>query len=83
MNSEEKVLFDKLLLPADSYDSNGVYWADLPLWRRIKFVNNVDSAETKKELSTTWTMFKSDPLSPLCYYFKNMVIPGAGLLLEG
>lgn len=28
-------------------------------------------------------MFKKNPLSPLSYYFKNMVLPGAGLGLEG
>ena len=28
-------------------------------------------------------MMARDPLSPVSYYFKNFVIPGAGLLLEG
>jgi hypothetical protein len=55
----------------------------MPIWQRIKFVNKVDSAEAKKELKAIGRMMKKDPLSPLGYYMRNMVIPGAGLLLEG
>jgi hypothetical protein len=28
-------------------------------------------------------MFKKDPLSPVSWYFKNAILPGAGLGLEG
>ena len=83
MNQNESEVFKSLLLPDDSYDEAGTYWADMPIWQRIKFVNKVDSAEAKKELKAIGRMMKKDPLSPLGYYMRNMVIPGAGLLLEG
>jgi len=83
MNQSEKQIFDYLLKPDDIYNSEGVYWADLPLAKRIKFISHVDSQETKKELSSIWAMTKNDPLSPISYYFRNMVLPGAGLGLEG
>lgn len=83
MNKGETDVFRSLLLPDDSYDETGTYWADMPIWRRIQFVNKVDSQEAKKELKAIGSMIKKDPLSPLSYYMRNMVIPGAGLLLEG
>ena len=83
MTLNERQIFDYLIKPDDIYDSNGVYWADLPLAQRIRFVLDVDSRETKRESSNVWAMFKADPLSPVAYYFKNMVLPGAGLGLEG
>lgn len=83
MHDNEASVFRSLLLPDDSYDENGTYWADMPLGKRIKFVNHVDSAEAKKELQSIGRMMKADPLSPVGYYMRNMVIPGMGLLLEG
>lgn len=83
MKIDESAVFRSLLLPDDSYDENGTYWADMPVGQRLKFVNKVDSAEAKKELKTVGSMIKADPLSPVGYYFRNMVIPGMGLLLEG
>lgn len=83
MSDKESTVFQSLLRPDDSYDENGTYWADMPLGQRIKFVNKVDRQEAKEELSSIWSMIKNDPLSPLGYYVRNMVIPGAGLLLEG
>lgn len=83
MNKNESDVFRSLLLPDDSYDETGTYWADMPIWRRMKFVNKVDSQEAKKELTSIGQMIKKDPLSPVSYYMRNMVIPGAGLLLEG
>ncbi|KYG40536.1 hypothetical protein M433DRAFT_8705 [Acidomyces richmondensis BFW] len=83
MDAEEQMAFNQLLRPSDSYNADGVYWADLPLGQRAKFVRDVDNAEAKKELAWLWDMFKTDPLSPLGYYFKHAVIPGAGLGLEG
>lgn len=83
MNKNESDVFRSLLLPDDSYDESGTYWADMPIWRRIKFVNRVDSQEAKNELKSIGRMIKKDPLSPVGYYMRNMVIPGAGLLLEG
>lgn len=79
----ERQIFDYLLRPDDSYDTNGVYWADMPLAKRAKFVGSYDAVEAKRELSTIGAMFKKDPLSPVSWYFRNMVIPGAGLGLEG
>ncbi|KAI9806709.1 MAG: hypothetical protein M1825_006166 [Sarcosagium campestre] len=79
----EKAIFDHLLRPDDSYDENGTYWADMGLAKRFSFVTRVDGAEAKRELSIIGKMTKKDPLSPLGAYFRNYVIPGAGLGLEG
>lgn len=83
MHPIEKDAFDVLLRPDDSYTPEGVYWADLPLMQRFKFVSKIDNAEARKELGAIGRMIKADPLAPVSYYFKNMVLPGAGLLLEG
>nr|OQO22216.1 hypothetical protein B0A51_10284 [Rachicladosporium sp. CCFEE 5018] len=83
MNMSEADVFRSVLLPDDSYDEHGTYWADMPILRRMKFVSKVDNAEAKKELQSIGRMMKADPLSPIGYYMRNMVIPGAGLLLEG
>lgn len=83
MSHQEKEIFDHLILPDDSYNAEGIYWADMPIMKRAKFVSAVDNAEARKELSAIGRMIKADPLSPVGFYFKNMVLPGAGLLLEG
>lgn len=83
MTHKESEIFQTILKPDDIYDENGVYWADLPLMKRFKFVSRVDRAETKREFASFWTMFKADPLAPIGFYFRNMVLPGAGLGLEG
>ncbi|KAL8967269.1 MAG: hypothetical protein Q9183_002999, partial [Haloplaca sp. 2 TL-2023] len=83
MTPNEKQIFDYLLKPDDSFDADGVYWADMSLGQQVKFVLAGDAKETKREASNVWTMFKEDPLSPVSFYFKNMVLPGAGLGLEG
>lgn len=83
MKANESEVFRSLLLPDDSYDEKGTYWADMKIGQRLKFVNKVDSAEAKSELQSIGRMMKADPLSPVGYYFRNMVIPGMGLLLEG
>jgi hypothetical protein len=83
MDINEKGAFDALIRPDDCYTPEGVYWADLPLFEKIKFVGSYDSQEAKRELGTIWQMIKDDPLSPVSYYFRNMVLPGAGLGLEG
>lgn len=83
MSNAESSVFRSLLLPDDSYDENGTYWADLPLGKKISFVNKVNNAEAKSELKAIGRMMKADPLSPLGYYTRNMIIPGMGLLLEG
>jgi hypothetical protein len=83
LTAHEKEIFNYLLRPDDSYNPDGVYWADLPLVKRIKFVTSYDAQEWKRELSSIGRMFVKDPLSPIGYYFRNMVIPGAGLGLEG
>lgn len=79
----EKQIFQYLLKPDDSFNPEGVYWADLPLGKRISFVSGIDAAEVRKELSQIGIMMKKDPLSPLGWYFRHAVIPGAGLGLEG
>lgn len=83
MSANEASVFHALLHPDDIYNEDGTYWADLPVGQRMKFISKVDGEESRKELSSIWTMFKNDPLSPVSYYMKNMVLPGAGLLLEG
>jgi len=83
MSGNESSVFRSLLLPDDSYDANGTYWADMNIGKRFAFVNKVDSAEAKKELGSIGRMIRADPLSPVSFYMRNMVIPGAGLLLEG
>lgn len=83
MEVHEKEAFRQLIWPEDSYTAEGTYWADLPLGKRIGWCLSQDSAEASKEFSWLWNMFKSDPLAPIGYYFKNFVLPGAGLGLEG
>lgn len=83
MSDNEKQIFDYLIKPDDMYSESGVYFHDLPLMQKVRFVLALDSQETKRELSNIWAMTKRDPLSPFAYYLRNMVIPGAGLGLEG
>ena len=79
----EKEIFRYLTQPDDSYTDEGVYWADLPLRKRLTFIKKTDAAEAKAEASSIWAMFKEDPLSPVSWYFRHAVLPGAGLGLEG
>lgn len=83
ISSNEKEIFNYLLKPDDSYNADGVYWADLPIMKRVAFVTSVDVKEAKSELFSIGRMMKKDPLSPIAFYFRNMVLPGAGLGLEG
>ena len=83
MSLNERQIFDYLLRPDDSYNSEGVYWADMSYGKRFAFVSSYDAKEAAKELNSIGRMIKADPLSPVAYYFKNMVLPGAGLGLEG
>jgi hypothetical protein len=80
---EETAIFNPILYPTDLYTPEGIYWADLPFRQQMQFNTAVDNAEAKKELGTIWSMIKEDPLSPISWYFKNAVLPGAGLGLEG
>ena len=73
MNEDESRTFQRLLKPDDSYDENGIYWADMNWFKRARFVLHTDSIETKREAGNVWRMFKQDPLSPVAYYFRNMV----------
>lgn len=79
----EKEIFKHLTRPDDSFTPEGVYWADLSWGKRFSFVGKVDRAESAKEASAIWAMIKKDPLSPVSWYFRNAVLPGAGLGLEG
>lgn len=83
MNQNERDIFNHLILPDDSYNAEGVYWADMGIGKRVAFTAKTDTEEAVKELKSIGRMMKADPLSPVSYYFRNMVIPGAGLLLEG
>ena len=83
MSENEASIFHALLHPDDLYTESGTYWADLPLGQRIKFIAKVDAQEAKEEAAFFWNMFKEDPLAPVGHYFRNCVIPGAGLGLEG
>lgn len=80
---QEKAIFAYLTHPDDSFTADGTYWADLPLPQRVKFLASVGGQETAKEARAAWRMFVNDPLSPLGWYFREAVVPGAGLLLEG
>ena len=79
----EQQIFSYLLRPDDSYTPEGVYWADLSFGKRISFVNKVNNTEALKELKSLGSMIKRDPLSPVGWYFRNAILPGAGLGLEG
>jgi len=81
--TDEQRIFSHVTRPDDSYTSDGVYWADLPWMQRVKFVSRVDGEAASKELSTIGSMMKKDPLSPIGWYLRHAVIPGAGLGLEG
>lgn len=83
METQEREAFDRLIRPDDSYTREGTYWADLPISQRVSFVASLDAREARSESTWLWNMFKTDPLSPISYYFKNAVLPGAGLGLEG
>ena len=83
MSDKEAAVLKNIIYPEDIYTEDGTYWADLPIYKRIGFVTRVDGIEARDELRSIGHMMKRDPLSPIGYYFKNMVIPGAGLLLEG
>ena len=81
--AHERRIFSHVTRPDDSYTADGTYWADLPWLQRAKFVSKVDRAAASEELHTIGRMMKKDPLSPISWYFRNAVIPGAGLGLEG
>lgn len=83
MNLNEAEVFQTILKPDDMYDADGTYWADLPVGKKIKFVSKNELKESNREFWHVMGMFKKDPLSPVGAYFRNMVIPGMGLLLEG
>ena len=80
---DERAIFARLTHPDDSYTPDGTYWADLAWWRRWRFVSRVHRAEAGRELRAVGAMARADPLSPLAWYFRHAVLPGAGLGLEG
>ncbi|KAK0765343.1 hypothetical protein N5P37_001269 [Trichoderma harzianum] len=83
LDADERRVFSHVTRPDDSYTPDGTYWADLPFGERVKFVSAVDRQAASEELSTIWSMIKKDPLSPVSWYIRHAVIPGAGLGLEG
>lgn len=52
----EKEIFKHLTNPDDAFTPEGVYWADLPFWKRLSFVRQVDHAESMRELKTISTL---------------------------
>ncbi|KAI9763274.1 MAG: hypothetical protein M1840_000805 [Geoglossum simile] len=73
-------LFRLHLHPPDIYTPEGIYFADLPFLQRARFVLSVDSSELHSELRTiksrsVWANVKT--------YFREYVVPGMGLGLEG
>lgn len=82
-DEEDTSVLKQLIYPNDTYTPEGVYWADLPLGKQLAFNAAIDNAESKKELSSIWQMMKKDPLSPVGWYFRHAILPGAGLGLEG
>src|SRR5690606_13032585 len=44
-SESERQIFSYLTHPDDSYNAEGTYWADLPLAKRVSFVNGVQSEE--------------------------------------
>jgi hypothetical protein len=83
LTNDERRIFSHVTRPDDSYNEDGIYWADLPLAKRIGFVTKVDNQAAREEASSAWSMFKEDPLSNMSWYVRHAVIPGAGLGLEG
>lgn len=79
---EERIL-RQVMYPDDTHTPEGTYWADLPFGKQLAFNASVDNAEVKSELKAIGSMMKKDPLSPIAWYFRNAVLPGAGLGLEG
>jgi hypothetical protein len=79
----EKQIFHSLIKPDDSYTSDGTYWADLPIMKRASFVAETDAQEARRELGAIESMMRKNPLSPIAWYLRNAVLPGAGLGLEG
>lgn len=75
--------FQRLLKLDDSYTPEGIYWADLPFVERVKFVARTDAQEACREFALMVSMMQKNPLSPIGWYFRNAVLPGAGLGLEG
>ncbi|KAF4445852.1 inorganic phosphate permease, partial [Fusarium albosuccineum] len=45
----ERRIFSHVTRPDDSYTEDGVYWADLPLVQRMRFVSKVDNQAAKQE----------------------------------
>jgi hypothetical protein len=79
----ETQMFHRLIKPDDSYTPNGIYWADLPIMKRASFIASTDAQEARRELGAIGSMMRKNPLSPIAWYLRNAVLPGAGLGLEG
>jgi hypothetical protein len=79
----ETQIFHRLIKPDDSYTPNGIYWADLPIMKRASFIASTDAQEARRELGAIGSMMRKNPLSPIAWYLRNAVLPGAGLGLEG
>jgi MFS family permease len=82
-HASARAAVDAALFPSDSYTPTGTYWASLPLRQRAAFNSNIDKIETRREFNATKTLFRAGWWKPLTWYFRNAVLPGAGLGLEG
>ncbi|PHH68486.1 hypothetical protein CDD80_7474 [Ophiocordyceps camponoti-rufipedis] len=83
LSPDERRIFSHVTRPDDCYTPEGIYWADLPWADRFAFVSRVDLDADIQELRSFASMAKKNPFSPLLWYVRNAVIPGAGLGLEG
>lgn len=76
LDAHASATLSSILYPADSYTSDGVYWASLPFKEKMSFINKQSNAEAKRELAVIGRMFKKDPLEPLRAYGRNYCITG-------
>lgn len=53
------------------------------LLKRAAFVARTDAQEACRELGAIGSMMQKNPLSPIVWYLRYAVLPGAGLGLEG
>lgn len=84
LSERAQATLDSILFPSDSYTADTkTYWADLPFWKKTQWVSAQSNAEARRELGVIGNMMKHDPLSPINAYFRDYVVTGMGLLVEG
>lgn len=81
--SDVRSIFRHLTHPDDSYTPDGTYWADLPLRKRIAFINMVDREEAAREFKAIAHAAKEHWSRPITWYLRNSVLRGLGIGLQG